>query len=86
MVAYSWTSGGISSSIMSSQHRGAQCGQCLPLPFESMFIAEEPVSHMISELYQLLTLASPITKPAYNREWERDLESKFSEGQLIHLY
>lgn len=55
-------------------------------PFERLFIAEEPISHMVSELYQLLSSASPAVKPSYIRAWERDLEVVFTPTQLTSLY
>lgn len=41
---------------------------------------------MISELHKLLTQTYPIVKPAFIREWERDLDCEFSGDQLAHLY
>lgn len=35
---------------------------------ERLFVADEPIPHMISELYKLLILASPTIKPAVIRE------------------
>lgn len=41
---------------------------------------------MISELHKILTQTTPTAKPAYIREWERDLEQEFSENQLTQIY
>lgn len=55
-------------------------------PFKRLFIAEEPILHMVSELYQLLSSASPAVKPSYIRAWEWDLETVFTPAQLSSLY
>lgn len=55
-------------------------------PFEHLFIAEEPIPHMISKLYELLGSVTPDTKPLFVQAWERDLGLEFSEAQLTHLY
>lgn len=55
-------------------------------PYEHLFIAEEPVQHMVSELYRLLSLATGAAKPIYIREWEKDLGVEFSVVQLSQVY
>lgn len=54
--------------------------------FAGLFIADEPVPHMVSELYQLLGSSSLAAKPLYIRVWERDLGLEFSNSQLTYLY
>lgn len=55
-------------------------------PFEQLFVQEEPVTHMVSELYKLLGSAAQLPKPIYIRKWERDLGTEFTDVQLSHLY
>lgn len=55
-------------------------------PFKHLFIAEEPIPHISSELYQLLGSATPNAKPLFVRAWECDIGLAFSEAQLTHLY
>lgn len=54
-------------------------------PFEQLFIEEDPIPHLISEMYRLLgTTENPRT--TYIRAWERDLQLDLSTTQLTHLY
>lgn len=46
-------------------------------PFEGLFVAEEPIPHMISELYLLLGSSASASKPICIRAWERDLGKEF---------
>lgn len=57
-----------------------------PTPFERLSINEEPVPHMVSELYRLLGSAAPQLKPAYIRRWENDLGQELMDTQLTHLH
>lgn len=53
---------------------------------ESLFIEEEPTPHLISELYRLLGSVPTAGKPAFIREWERDLGVEFTPEQRLHMY
>lgn len=55
-------------------------------PFECLFIAEEMILHMISELYCLISSKASTLKPTFVRSCERDLETVFTPTQLWHLY
>ena len=55
-------------------------------PFEGLFIADEPISRMVSELYQLLGSSASVSKPICIRAWERDLGQELMGPQLTHLY
>lgn len=57
-----------------------------PTYFEVLFIADEPVPHMVLELYQLLGSSSSVAKPIYIRAREKDLLLEFTDTQLIQLY
>lgn len=57
-----------------------------PTSYEHLFTDEEPVPHMVSELYQLLGEADPHMKPTYIRKWEADLGYELTDTQLHHLY
>lgn len=54
-------------------------------PIEHLFIAEEPIPHMVAELYQLLSSATHESKLPYIQVWERDLGRELTEPQLTHL-
>lgn len=54
--------------------------------FEKLCKSEDPISHSISLLYEMLQSAESQNKPTYIREWERDLGHTFTEVQLNNLY
>lgn len=61
-------------------HGSSKRGLYTLTPFDHLVIEEEPTLHLISKLYQLLGSVSAVTKPAFIREREHDLEIEFSAG------
>ena len=53
--------------------------------FERLWASEDPEPHLISVLYRLLEGVSPSPRPYFVREWERDLQTEFTDEQLYHL-
>lgn len=67
------------------RHRNSQIRSNLT-EFERLWGANDLLPHLISVPYKMLEATKSSPKPFFVKEWERELQCKFTDEQLHHLY